>query len=199
MSDFISDEYIYKSVVKNLSRATIYNIATTLPKIDTWKNDSFKESKQKIMKTFSISSNTLQKVINFIKSHREFSLIIGKEIPIQEIRPQQFILFIKKYDEFRKAIAAGNYFDKLEIYIDKMSKKFTLKEIASLSQLYDIGYFKLYSEEYDIGLQRKLKETKRYLLQFCLLGNGIVKEMIIKGANIIGQKTLCEIYANMYK
>ncbi len=81
----------------------------------------------------------------------------------------------------------------------KTYKYFIKNTIAALAHLYDIGYFKLYSEEYDKGLPNKLKKSKAELTRIYLLGNGIVKEKILDGLSITGQKSLLAFIGNKIK
>lgn len=186
------EEYNQRSFVAGKSRAEIKAIALKLPLINTWSEIGFAEIKNQIKTEFSLSSNQLTKIINFIKSHREFSAIIGNDLKLEEINSKDLEWFLKVYHEFISNRKKYDYFTYLHLTTNKICKKFTKKKIASLAQLYDMGYFYLYSEEYDRGLILKMKDSKYDLTRNYLLGNGIVKENILRGLQVLGQKTLIE-------
>ncbi len=56
-----------------------------------------------------------------------------------------------------------------------------------------MGYFRLYPEEYANGLEIKTEEDTEVLTRFYLLGNGIVKEKIIRGLEICKQSSLLKL------
>lgn len=188
----LMEEYVQKSFVCKRSRAEIEEIARKLPPIGNWNNKEFKELKGKIKLDYSLSSNQLSKIITFIKSHREFSGIIGNEIRIKELDVEHLKWFLSTYEDFLSG--KKHYYHNFHIYlentINKICRKLTKPCIASIAQIYEMGYFRLYSEEYDEGLNYKLKEPKTELVRNYLLGNGIVKENIFRGLQSMGQKTL---------
>jgi hypothetical protein len=186
------EEYNQRSFIAGKSRAEIKEVAMKLPPIQTWSENGFNSIKSQIKTEYNLSSNQLSKIINFIKSHREFSTLIDNEIRLEELTDRDLIWFLKVYDEFILNRKKHDFFTYLHATIDKINRKFTKAKIASLAQLYDMGYFGLYSEEYDIGLNFKMKDSKYRLTRFYLLPNGIVKENIYRGLQTLGQKTLIE-------
>ena len=191
LTDQLIGEYKQRSIVGNVSRDEIETIAKSLPPIETWSENSFREIKEKIKIDFSISSKQLSKIISFIKSHREFSFLINKEIRIEELSNVDLKWFINTYNNFLKNQATcDNYFDYLQRTIQLISRKLNKKSIASLAQLYDMGYFGLYSEEYDKGLMYIMQKSKSEIVRVYLLSNGIVKENIERGLRSMRQKTL---------
>jgi hypothetical protein len=194
LSSLLVEEYKQRSFLCNKSRSEIENIAKELPPITTWHNENFKLIKDTIKNEFSLSSNQLSRIISFIKSHREFSALIDNEIQIKELNINDLKWFLFQYDEFLRNRTHKKYFEHLQEITNKMCQKLTKKAIASISQLYDMGYFRLYSEEYDKGLKYKMKETKSELIRVYLFGNGIVKEKIKLGLQSMGQKTLLQAF-----
>ncbi len=190
------EEYKQRSFISGKSRAEIQAVAMKLPPIRTWSESGFNSIKNQIKAEFNLSSNQLTKIINFIKSHREFSALIDNEISLEELTNKDLNWFLKTYDEYILNRKKHDFFTYLHATIDKINRKFTKTKIASLAQLYDMGYFRLYSEEYDSGLNLKMKDSKYVLTRFYLLNNGIVKENIYRGLQTLGQKTLMEEYNN---
>lgn len=191
LTDLLIGEYKQRSIVGNVSRDKIETISKNLPPIETWSDNSFDEIKEKIKIDFSLSSNQLSKIISFIKSHREFSALINKEIKIEDLSGEDLKWFIKTYDDFlMNRNSCDNYFDYIEKTISLISRKLTKRSIASLAHLYDMGYFRLYSEEYDNGLIHMMKKSKSEIIRVYLLSNGIVKDNIERGLKSMGQKTL---------
>lgn len=188
------EEYNQRSFVGGKSRAEIEEIAQKLPHIDLWTQDSFRDIKDKIKYEYSISSNQLSKIITFIKSHREFSAIIDNEIKIKEISNNDLEFFLEVYNEYLSNKNRKDFFTYLHETSNKMCQKLTKKKLASIAQLYNMGYFRLYSEEYDRGLSQKMNESKSELVRIYLLGNGIVKENIFRGLHILGQKSLMKVF-----
>jgi len=194
LSNLLVEEYNQRSFLCNKSRSEIESIAKKLPPISTWHNENFKIIKDSIKAEFSISSNQLSKIISFIKSHREFSALIDNEIPIKELNINELKWFITQYDKSLTSRSNKNYSDYLFEMTNKICHKLSKKAIASISQLYDMGYFGLYSEEYDRGLKYKMKETRSELIRVYLLGNRIVKEKVKLGLQTLGQKTLLQAW-----
>ncbi|MDD3858586.1 MAG: hypothetical protein PHW83_00185 [Bacteroidales bacterium] len=193
LTNSLVEEYKQKSFIAEKSRIEIKEIAKRLPPIETWNNENFNQIKEEIKTDFSISSNQLSKIISFIKSHREFSSIINNEIKIKEISSDDLIWFLNIYSEYLANRNEFQFYPHQQKIIERICKKLKKNTIASLSQLYEIGYFELYSEEYDIGLKLKLRETKSELVRSYLLNNGVVKEKILLGLKITGQKSLIQV------
>jgi hypothetical protein len=194
LSNHLLEEYSQRSFLCNKSRFEIKNIAEKLPPIFTWNDPNFETIKDNLKEEFSLSSNQLSKIISFIRTHYEFSALIENEIPIKELKIEDLRWFLKLYAEFLKRNPLKRSFEYLIEKNDKICKKLSKKAIASISQLYDRGYFRLYSEEYDRGLKYKMKETKSELVRIYLLGNSIVKDKIKIGLQSLGQPTLLKAF-----
>lgn len=196
---FIFEEYEQKTFAGNLvtgflSREKIKELAKDLPQINEWANkEEFNKIKGQIITKYSISSKTLGQAINIIKSNREFSFSIGKELIIKEFSENNLVNFISIYDKYLIERNNEDYSVTHQKYLNIFKDKFSHTTIASISQIYEIGYFSLYPEEYEKGLKTKLKEDTDNLINDNLLGNGIVKEKLIKGLSILKQKTLLRL------
>lgn len=192
LTDLLYDEYRQKSVIDTLSRMQLSLIAKDLLPISKWKESEFDDNKRFIKDKFSIGSKTLSNAIKFIKNHREFSMLIGCEIRLPHVSEDALIWFFRIHSEFESKLSVNKYSEIIYEYIDLIRSRLSLECIASLAVLYDIGYFNLYSEEFDYGFDEKIKDDIQYLIRFYLLDNGIVKEKIALGLEATGQKTLIQ-------
>jgi hypothetical protein len=80
----------------------------------------------------------------------------------------------------------------IEDKVAQIKEKLSANAIYALSQLYDVGFFKLYPEEYARGLHIIKGKNLDVLIRFSLLRNGIVVEKIIDGLKICRQTKLLE-------
>lgn len=194
-SSFLITEYEQGTFAGGLSRERIREIASELPPFENWSagNSNFKEAKEKIKARYAISSKTLSKAIDIIKENFEFSHLIGKELIITEITSSELTDFINIYNSFLVERHNRDFTSTFEKHLNLIKEKISSIAISALSQLYDIGYFRLYPEEYKKGLQKKIAEHPDILIRFYLLGNGIVKEKITAGLEICRQFTLLQI------
>jgi hypothetical protein len=193
-SSFLITEYEQGTFVGNLSRDVIRKIAIDLPNIESW-NDSkgnFTQIKKGLKQKYDLSSNTLSKVIDLIKENFEFAPLIGKELIINDISINELKDFFKLYEDFLIERHTNDFNNTIESKSVLIKEKLTPNAIYSLSQLYDVGYFRLYPEEYQKGLEMKKNENIDVLIRFYLLGNGIVKEKILTGLKICRQTKLLE-------
>jgi hypothetical protein len=190
LTQYLVEEYNQKSFIGRTSREEIKRIAVMLGPFDTWGAFGFLSKKNEVKEKFKLSSTKLSKVISFIKDHKEFSRLIGLEIPIEELDSGDIICFFQEYDRYKENYLGLVNSENLIKSINRISRKFQMKKLAALSQLYEMGYYRLFSEEYEKGLGQKLKEEKFELIRKYLLNNGIVKDCIINGLISIGQTTI---------
>ncbi|MBK7010651.1 MAG: hypothetical protein IPN73_10100 [Saprospiraceae bacterium] len=193
-SSFLITEYEQRTFVGNLSRDVISKIATDLPNIESWKasDGNFTKIKEEIKQKYDLSSTTLSKVINLIKENFEFAPLIGKELIITDISINELKDFFELYEEFLIERHTNDSNNTIESKSTLIKEKVSQNAIYSLAQLYDIGYFRLYPEEYEKGLEMKKNEDVDVLIRYYLLGNGIVKEKILAGLKICRQTKLLE-------
>lgn len=190
------EEYQQKIYIAGKSRFEIKQIAKDLPNIKNWNNSNFRDVKDHIKSKYALSSNQLSKIINLIKTHREFSLIIGKELPLVELTPGDFSWFIENYNSFIHERDNGNDYVKISNkYLAKIKQRLNLKTITSIAIIYDIGFFDLYPEVYDRDFDFMKKKRKEILIRHYLIGNGIVKSTLKVGLSIMCQPTLLEVLA----
>jgi hypothetical protein len=190
---FLIEEYDQGTVAGGLSRDAIKNIANQLPSIETWKeNENFTQIKNKIKTEYGLSSNSLSKIINLIKGNFEFSQIIGRDLEITEITTTELIYFIEIFNQFIIERQKKDSNSMIEDKVAQIKEKLSANAIYALSQLYDVGFFKLYPEEYARGLHIIKGKNLDVLIRFSLLRNGIVVEKIIDGLKICRQTKLLE-------
>jgi hypothetical protein len=189
----INNETRLGSNVRGFSRNIIEKITNDLPKKADWTLPEFESIKEEIKNKFSISSNRIwNEIINLILKHYDFSNRIGLELPIKSITPKDLNWFSNEFNNFitRTHEEGSNYFSLQEAFYKKLDSNFSKLQLASLSQLYDMGYFNLYPEEFDVGVNFKLKSSKNEIIRFNLPSNAVVITQIIKGLKIIFQNTL---------
>ena len=85
-------------------------------------------------------------------------------------------------------------FERYSIEINRLSKKFTLKELATITALREIGSFYGYlSEDFDFVKKKCLNESKDIMLRFELLENKRTLIYIKEGLKKTGQLTLMQV------
>lgn len=198
LSLYLYEEYSQNSTVAGFSRNVIKKIAIELPDRDLWSNPSsdptISEVKKNIIKKYNIGSNKkLDKIIEYIESHAEFSLLINKEIPIEELSVLELKRFVEIYDQYLSDNQSVSFFDFENKYVKMVSDNLPHKAIAALAHLFDMGYFDLYSEEYLRGLPQKLEEEDYFLITDYLFRGRRTIERIKYGLIKTGQKTLLEV------
>lgn len=193
LTDFLVNEYAQGTVISGLSRQQIKDIALALPAKKDWVNAEFTTKKGEILKKYNISSNTFSKVLTLIQSHREFATFIGLEIPLSEINYADLKEFIALYENYHQDVKIGNYIEIKNYYTNLICQKLNANAIKSLSALFDIGYFQLYSEAY--GRIIKEKANKDVLdIVFDELDRRIILDKIKIALQTLGQKTLLKVF-----
>jgi hypothetical protein len=77
----LQNEYALGTFTEKLHRANIGDIASRLPPFEKWAEE-LKPVKKKICDQFVLTSHDFDKALNLIKRHREFSDLIGLELPL---------------------------------------------------------------------------------------------------------------------
>ena len=180
VTDFLYNEYLTGIKAGGLCRNKISQIADELPEHKTWSEPSFLLKRDEICKKYNITPTQFSKVTKEIKKHPIFAKKIGIEIPISGLQVDTFEKFIAIFDEYHKDLIS------YDEYIKKIMANLSKKEICSLTQLYDMGYFWLFSEQYEYGYSLKLEEDHKQLAG-CYLRKGIAPEKIKLGMKIMGK------------
>lgn len=136
----LKEEYAQCTYTEKLLRGDIEAIARILPAHDKWAEDLGPIKKQ-ICSRFNLSSNEFGKVIKLIKSHREFSALIGLELPLEGLPTDIFARL--------KRVHAGEAAHSL----------ITKSEWHRLETVMEIGYSSSYSEQYDSYLEEESNDN----------------------------------------
>jgi hypothetical protein len=193
LTDFLFEEYNEGTVVQNLSRQQIKEIALELPVKKDWTKSNFKIIKKKICKKYDISSNTFSKALSLIQAHKEFASYIGLEVPLNDINNDQLKEYIVLYKRYCNDFEKGKYLEVKNDYTNSICKKFKPDAIQSLATLFDIGYFNLYPEAYERVIKEKASQDLFSIVFDELLG-GVVLEKIKIALEKLGQKTLLKTF-----
>lgn len=101
----LSKEYQTGTFTKELSRDQIKEIAQLLPKPHEFA-DKIKTVKKKLMEKYGIRSNKFDEVMQIIRGHREFSMLMGNEILFRSLSSNAINLFVRSslgIDEWKEA------------------------------------------------------------------------------------------------
>ena len=194
LTEFLIEEYAEATVVSDLSRQQIKEIAIELPDKEKWVNPEFKSVKESIAQKFNISATTLSKAISIIKTHREFASYIGLEISLNEISYDELKKYISLFNDFHHDLKTGDYSVVKNGYTDSICKNLTGDAIRSLSTLFDIGYFYLYSESYGRIIKEKANQDVFSLVYHDLLDRRNTLDKIKKALKILGQTALLKAF-----
>lgn len=133
--EVLQQEYAQSTFTGKLHRANIEAIARRLPPYDKWVEE-LKPVKKEICDQLGLSSNDFCKALVLIKRHREFSGLIGLELPLTELPVDVFTRLAR--------VHAG------EATYDVIARD----EWLSLDAVMEISRLDSYSEEYDQYLKR---------------------------------------------
>ncbi|UYA60795.1 hypothetical protein NAL19_2690 [Pectobacterium sp. F1-1] len=126
----LQQEYSQGTYTEKLHRANIEAIAKRLPPHEKWA-EQLKSVKKEICEALGLSSNDFSKALVLIKQHREFSALIGLELPLQGLPVDVFARLA--------SIHAGEAAHDL----------ITREEWLRLDAVIEVSRLDSYSEEYD--------------------------------------------------
>lgn len=129
--EILRNEYAQRTLTSKLSRDDLSQISKQLPKYRDWDTDALKEAKEVIRKEYNLSSNDFSRAICIIKSHCEFSMNIGEELPLKGVTEETFNK-LKRIHETKETF-------------DSVSKD----EWARLAAVCEIGRNYEYSESFE--------------------------------------------------
>ncbi len=181
MTEYLRREYAQGNTTPELSREDIRLLAKSLPPRSLWGTPLFGEVKQQFMADKKLSGRAFCRAVKIIESHREFSSLIGVELPLSELKPDVFsrLLQIKQADD-----------------LNSISRE----EWASMSAVCEVGRVDVFSEVYNWLPQYIMSDdypdyfspadTMRDVLsRNNRFGIGLQK---------LGQTTLLEIFNNLF-
>ena len=196
LTDYLKEEYKQRTFANKLSREQICEIAHMLPERDKWGSEKFDKVKAEVREKYDISSNTFSKALDLIQKHRELAQHIGMELPLKEISPDELKIFIGLFNKHRARYGTDEVIDIRNDYANKACGKLSKDNIYALSALFDISFFKLFSEEYDSDIEKNREKDDAFGIVFDNLsaGRGSVLDHIRNGLRKLGQKTLLKIF-----
>lgn len=195
----IIDEYKQGIFTKKLSRTQIDEISSLIGNINNWKT-----SKDEIKKKYNIGSKELTDAVNMIKSHREFSMNIGKEIKFHNISPEALDAYKQYYTDAVKLIHVKRVKGPLGIEYEenvqdedemkKLENKFlsivTYDELIFFIACIEITKMYQYSEQLD-SIYKELFDEYHHSSKsaFYKLGGGRLHSFLVGGLKRCGQMT----------
>ena len=182
LTQLLVAEYEQQTTTDRLSRAQIEAIARRLPPHATWTQEILAPIKQQLMVELDVSSNAIGRAMALIKSHREFSALIGQELKLDGLSPEVFARL--------EAIENG---DALETTVSD-------EEWHRLDAILEVGRPYHYSEQYDefvtsnLSSERKAYPARRHILRGILSPN----RRFSMGLRKLGQSTLLEAFSAQF-
>lgn len=193
VDDCLYNEYRVGTVVCGLSRESLKRIAKKLPKNPWNKETSFGRIADEIKKEFNLSASQFSKVIARIKAHREFASYYGNEIQLDDISKQRLKYFKDEYENLEISLKKCDL-KTFWICMKRLSMKFTLKELAALSTIREIGgNYEYFDEDYDYLKKKMLEERKVDLLGNHLFHDKMTLKKIKDGLEKMGQQSLIRV------
>lgn len=180
--EILRDEYRQGTFTSKLSREDLRQIAARLPPFDAWNSEAFDAVKISIKDEFHLGSNDFSKALNIIKQHREFSSLIGVEIPLEG-------LTVDVLDRAKAIFTKHNAYESI-----------SKEEWARLAAICEIGRIGEYSEAYDFLPTLYLSDEH----EARIFPSDVLREMMGRhnrfriGLRKLGQTTLAERFENLF-
>lgn len=182
----LSEEYMLETFAGGLTRFEIEKISIRLPKRDTWASIDFDSIKREIKKEYNLSSGKLSEIINLIQNHKQFSNNIGILKKNTEIDKSTYSQ-IKQIRSDTLEKSDSKYSDlEIQFYHEAYSL-LDENNCAALKAFYEIGYFELYSEQYEQYIKYYIDSGENRRDLFSLLVNKHSIDCIEKGIKICCQ------------
>jgi hypothetical protein len=177
-STAIAEEYSWKTYTNKLSRTELHELSVMLPDREYWGAEEFHLQQKIFMEKYSLSGKDFCRATKAILAHREFSALIGVEIPLNHI--------------------LADIFEKIKIYnlVSNSPVKFSLEELSSLNAIDETSRVGVYSETYDYLFNKFISDKADRALIVSDLARTIrgpsrrFREGLVK----LGQKTLMEAF-----
>lgn len=178
---WLKQEYSHGTFTSKLSRPTLYKLARDLPLKSEWSETGFSLKKQEIMNKYGISSNDLTKGIKKIQGQYYLSSLIGVNLPLKGITPDQLVFFLDQWvpqnaDSLKPSepnLGLGlDCWERHKFMLDSMKEtqitrelvwiefedKLTPEYLAGLSAIYYFARDKTFVEIYDTIYSESLSE-----------------------------------------
>lgn len=176
-------EYDLCTYTKTLSRAEISLISKSIPPINRWKEQVFKEVKSEIKEIYKIGNAEFSTALDIIKSHRTFAHNIGINFDLKAATFEDLHVFLDAWllyhpdimkkrleNDYEKPISSfvsGKDIDANELYEGMIRRAKIVKEVydklgiaaqADFSTLFYLARYNNYCENYDWIYDRELNE-----------------------------------------
>lgn len=97
LNSWLRTEYWQGTFTSKLSRPQIFEIASRLPRMNTWRDEEFAVIKECIKAEYELGSRDFSKVIDIIKAHYSLAPMVGEPLPIKGISEGQLLFFIEEW------------------------------------------------------------------------------------------------------
>lgn len=197
--DSLESEYKQNTFTNKLSRFEIACIAEELPLREKWSENEFKDIKKRIIEKYHLSSRGFSEALDVIQEHREFSMLIGIEKPIEYLSPEKMKKAIALISEVHEESKGFNIQkpDFSNVKLKKANsifiKEFNKSEVTCLYTMIEHGLDYYYSESFDFlyDSYEKSKDTQDMIMDLCDNKNSI--QRIRQSLKKLGQKSLLEV------
>lgn len=184
LMDELSKEYQTGTFTKELSRVQIKEIAQLIPKPHEF-SDKIKTVKNEIMEEYGIRSNKFDEVMQIIRGHREFSMLMGNEIAFRSLSSHAIDLFVRSSqgtDEWKEAAK--------EMSKDEIALFLTFADVSGWRHGGDTAFFSEDLNSLYLHIRDQCGDIDYYII------NPVATvEHVIRGMRKCGQET----YALMMK
>ena len=210
LSEQLIEEYRQGTHTKELSRKQIEDIAHILPPYSQWRDSVFDERKKQIIQEYHLPSNkSFTKAVGLIRSHREFSAIIGKEIPVPYLNEDAILSYSScvKYSSQKSLVDSTTHDDNEDDISQRLkdipsktrtlaslSAPLTEEQISTLLAFKDIGKEGYYSEQFDAVYKHMQEMDFDRAWAIRKIANNSTS--IIKGLKRCGQISLLNLLLN---
>ena len=180
--EYIMSEFATGTFTSKLSRNELWELADMLPPYETWAtSESFDIVRQSFRNKYDLSSNDFSRAIDVIKKHREFSLLMGVELPLKEIT-EDVLIRLRSIDP-----CAVN------------GATLTKEEWLAVQTTVEIARNGIFSEEYDYYLYINLNENSMpvsppYIFSYVPKQVGLFR----KGLTKMGQESLVKKFDELF-
>ena len=175
-------EYEQNTTTDGLSREQIRMIAERLPRYETWGSGLLDPVKTQLMAELNISSNAFGRAIQIIKTHREFSSLIGLELPLQELGSDVFL--------------------RLKVIVDGGASAAIISddEWVRLEAILEVGRPYYYSEGYDSLVLQYSAPNRESGLDRGYIQRGVLSRgnRFRVGLRKLGQNTLLDAFTKLF-
>lgn len=168
LSNCLVSEYGTGTCTKDLSRKDLSDMANDLPDRATWADPAgdFESVKNGHMAKYGLSGRKYCQAVKIILSHRQFSVLVGVEIPIEYCEAEKLLeLFAlrSKLNGLSYSVRSSlnsEYVSIRKEYIDFLTHGLSDEELATVVALHELSAPDEYSEYFDLNFQRNLASAK---------------------------------------